>query len=83
MHPLAVLLHPLGDGGVVADRLQQLEVGRAAVAGVVDLQHGLADALLLVDLRVVDLEAISGAVELDRLVEVPADDADVVDASEG
>src|SRR3546814_5236092 len=48
----------------------------------VDLDHGLADALLLVDLLVGDLHAEGVAIEGDRLVQVRDGDADVVDADE-
>src|SRR5512139_1595196 len=82
VHALAVLGQELGDGRVVANRFDQLQIGRSAVAGVVDLQHRLADALLLVDLLVDVGEAVRPAVELDGRVQVMAGDADVVDPGE-
>jgi hypothetical protein len=59
-----------------------LEVGGGAVVGAVDPQHRLPDALLLVDLAVHHLKAVSAPIELDTRVEIPAGDADVVDASD-
>ena len=78
--PSPFLASHLPDRGVLPGRLQQLEVGGPAVRRLVDLEHGLADALLLVDLGVEHLEAVGGAVELDGLVEVETGDPDVVDS---
>ena len=50
--------------------------------GVAHGHHGLADALLLVGLLVLDLHPERVPVQRDRLVEVGHGDADVVDAGE-
>lgn len=76
----ALLVDELRDSGLFVQRCQQLDHA-VALGLVLRADHGLANALLLVDLFVVVDPAESGTVELDCCVEVRDGDADVVEAN--
>ena len=88
MEPLAAAGEELAHRRVRTQRLEQLDVTGATPRDVstrnlgtrADRQHGLADALLLVHLEARHLEPERGLVQPDGTVQVPAGDADVIDA---
>lgn len=76
----ALLVDELSDGGLLIQRSQQLDHA-VALGLVLRADHGLANALLLVDLFVVVNPAEGGAVELNRCVEVRDGNTHVVEAN--